>query len=129
MDKNNESSLGSPTRRTSSMHMNMVVSDRMDSFLPSIVERLDTSLQLPHAPVLTQGSDGNAANFFYIGKGNCKVTVKNNRGKEVVVKSLLQGEHFGEISLLYNCTRTATVISMNYNTFAVMKHHLYKRLV
>ena len=111
------------------MHMNMVVSDRMDSFLPSIVERLDTKLELPHAPLFTQGSEGKDASFYYIGKGNCRVTVKNNRGKEVVVRTLLQGEHFGEISLIYNCTRTATVVSMNYNTFAEMKNHLYKRLI
>ena len=114
---------------TSSVHSSMMLNDRMDSFLPSIVERLDTTLLLPHDHVLTQGSNGTAASFYYIGKGNCKVTVKNKRGKEVVVRTLLQGEHFGEISLIYNCDRTATVISMNYNTFAVMKHHLYKRLV
>ena len=29
------------------------MSERMDGFLPAIVERLDTDLQLPHAAVLT----------------------------------------------------------------------------
>jgi len=59
--------------------------------------------------------------FYYVGKGDCKVTVKNFRGKEIQVNKLVEGHHFGEISMIYNCERTATVYSMNYNTFAVMK--------
>jgi len=34
------------------MDFTQQVSERMDGFLPSIVERLDTSLQLPHAAVI-----------------------------------------------------------------------------
>lgn len=45
------------------------------------------------------------------------------------MRKLSEGDHFGEVSLIYNCMRTATVVSMNYNTFAVMKQILYKRLV
>lgn len=29
-----------------------------------------------------------------------------------------EGDHFGELALIYKCTRTATVISKQYNTFA-----------
>ena len=105
------------------------VSERMDGFLPAIVERLDTSLQLPHAAVLAQGDDEQDKSLYYVGKGDCKVTVRNNRGKEVVVQKLLEGQHFGEIGLIYGCERTATVYSMNYNTFAVMAPNLFRRLV
>ena len=101
----------------------------MDGFLPAIVERLDTDLQLPHAAVLKQGDDLEEKSFYYVGKGDCKVTVRNNRGKEIQVQKLLEGQHFGEIGMIYGCERTATVYSMNYNTFAVMKPQLYRRLV
>jgi CRP-like cAMP-binding protein len=33
---------------------------------------------------------------------------------------LTKGEHFGEISLLYGCTRTATVICKSYNIMGYM---------
>jgi len=45
------------------------------------------------------------------------------------VKKLLEGQHFGEINMIYGCDRTATVYSMNYNTFAVLTKILYRRLV
>lgn len=67
------------------------MSERMDGFLPAIVERLDTDLQLPHAAVLTQGDDLEEKSFYYVGKGDCKVTVRNNRGKEIQVQKLLEG--------------------------------------
>jgi len=35
----------------------------------------------------------------------------------------VEGDHFGEIGLLYRCKRTATVISRNYNTVATITRH------
>ena len=45
------------------------------------------------------------------------------------IRRLNEGEHFGEIQIIYSCARTASVISMNYNTFATMDWHGYKRLI
>lgn len=45
------------------------------------------------------------------------------------MRTLDEGDHFGEIALIYNCDRTATVTSMNYNTFATMSSIGYKRLI
>lgn len=64
-----------------------------------------------------------------MGKGDCKVTVRNQRGKEIVVGKLDEGDHFGEIAMIYNTSRSATVYSMNYNTFALMRVPLFRRLV
>ena len=68
---------------------------------------------------MSQGEHGNQ--FYYVGKGDCKVTVRNARGKEVFVSKLNEGDHFGEIGMIYRCERTATVYSMNYNTFATLE--------
>ena len=67
--------------------------------------------------------------FYFVGKGKCKVSVKNRRGKEIFVRELIEGDHFGEVSVIFGCPRTATVTSMNYNTFAMMSIVLYQRLI
>lgn len=107
------------------------MNERIDNLLPVLVERLDTSLLLPHHGVIFQGQGGaNGDNsLYFVGKGDCKVNVRDNTGKEHFVRRLDEGDHFGEISIIYNCTRTASVVSMNYNTFAVMTQPLYKRLI
>ena len=86
---------------------------------------------LPHHGVIFQGTGGEGEDnaLYYVGKGDCKVNVRDNSGKEQFVRRLDEGDHFGEVSIIYNCQRTATVISMNYNTFAVMTQQLYKRLI
>ena len=45
------------------------------------------------------------------------------------MKELSEGDHFGEVSIIFECAPTATVTSLNYNTFAVMTAVAYKRLV
>ena len=34
------------------------------------------------------------------------------------IRLLTEGEHFGEIALIFKCQRTASVVSLNYNTLA-----------
>ena len=41
---------------------------------------------------------------------------------------LNDGDHFGEISLIYNCKRTATVESANYGTLAMLTKSNYMEL-
>ena len=65
-------------------------------------------------------------NMFFIGDGTCKVTVKDARGHDKIVKNLTRGDHFGEINLIYNCKRTATVHSTNYTTFIYIMIGEYK---
>jgi len=77
--------------------------------------------------VLRQGEKDDGS-LFYVGKGDCKVMVRNARGKEVFIRKLYEGSHFGEIGMIYGCERSSTVVSMNYNTFAVMKGELFRRL-
>ena len=55
--------------------------------------------------------------------------VRDHTGKENYIRRLNEGEHFGEVQVVYNCMRSASVISMNYNTFATISFEAYKRLL
>ena len=46
----------------------------------------------------------------------------------IAVKLLVEGEHIGEIGLIYNCKRTATVVSRNYNVMARFGKHRFRDL-
>ena len=103
----------------------------MDNFLPSLVEKMSNKLSPPHKHVVEQGQQFSReeSELSYIGKGYCKVVVRDAKGKEIYVRRLDEGEHFGEVSIVYNCQRSASVISMNYNTFATINWEAYKRLI
>ena len=95
------------------------------------MERLDTDLITPHHDIIVQDDayDADSSNFYYIGKGECKVRVRDQNGNERIVRTLREGDHFGEIGPMYEFKRTATVTSMNYNTFASMKSDLFTSLI
>ena len=70
--------------------------------------------------------------LYFIAKGKCKVTVKDkfkDRYEEFEARILNQGDHFGEISMLYNCKRSANVIATNYCTCAQIDRSNYNELL
>ena len=75
------------------------VNERVDGFLPSIVSKLETYLGVPHMAVVTQGdvAELESQSFYYVGKGTCKVSVRDAKGKESEVRRLKKGDHFGEV--------------------------------
>ena len=54
--------------------------------------------------------------MMWVGSGSVKVKVRDHNGREQTVDTLYEGAHFGEISVLYECKRSASVISSNYQT-------------
>jgi CRP-like cAMP-binding protein len=42
----------------------------------------------------------------------------HNMKEHLAMTLLVESDHFGEISLLYRCPRTCSVVSRNYNTMA-----------
>jgi len=97
-------------------------------FLYKIVSHLGTCLTVPEEEIIEQGDKGQA--LFFISKGDCAVKYLNINGHEVLSSKLLtEGDHFGEISMIYKCPRTATVISRNYNTLARLTYEMYREIV
>ena len=75
--------------------------------------------------------------MFFIAKGKFGVTIKKNHGvsfltsdkkKEKPDRILQDGDHFGEISMIYNCKRSATVESCNYGTLAALRKENFLEL-
>lgn len=109
----------------------------MEVFLPRFVEGIYIHLNVPHTYVIKQG-DGEQnfgerydqeIHLYFVQKGSCRVTVRDKRGREIGIRMLYQGDHFGEISLMYGCKRTANIISQNYNTYAVLEPTPFIRLI
>jgi len=99
-----------------------------NDFLEMIVGKLGTCFATPEESVIKQGEDG--FDMFFISKGDCAVNITDEKGMEHIAVSLLvTGDHFGEVSLVYKCKRTATVISRNYNTMARLTYHKYREVI
>lgn len=80
--------------------------------------------------MIKQDEDGSRVDLYIIGKGDCEVQVRDERGRvHENVRQLVEGDHFGEVALLYGCKRTATVISRNYNTLANMEQSRFRELI
>lgn len=61
--------------------------------------------------------------MFFIVKGDCSVNFKDSRGRIRQAERLLtEGDHFGEISIIYKCLRTASVVSRNYSIIARLSY-------
>ena len=70
--------------------------------------------------------------MYFVATGKFRVKVKDrddSSNKEDTVGDLLPGDHFGEIALIYNCCRTATVLSSNYSTLAKLNAKKFNEIV
>jgi CRP-like cAMP-binding protein len=109
------------------LHENFEIGKK-DAFLKCIISKLGTCLAIPEEEVISQNDSG--SDMFYISKGDCAVNIKDKKGNHHVAISLLvQGNHFGEIALIYKCKRTATIVSRNYNTMARLGYSNWREIV
>ena len=66
--------------------------------------------------------DEESYDMYFIAKGEGEVAQRDEkRVDHSKIAKLSEGDHFGEISMIYKCKRTATVYSNNYNTMAKMQ--------
>ena len=94
---------------------------RVENYIATIVSYLDTVLTQPEEEIINYGDV--ERDLYYISKGDCLVKLENSQGREYLSENILdEGSHFGEISMIYNCPRTATVISRTYNTLGKLTY-------
>lgn len=74
-----------------------------------IIGAMEQKVFEPGARIITEGEDGDVARHVYIieeGNPECKKLIN---GEQKKVKQCIPGDVFGELALLYNCPRAATV--------------------
>jgi CRP-like cAMP-binding protein len=99
-----------------------------NNFLQTLVSKLGTCLSVPEEEIITQGDEG--LDMFFLSKGDCVVLIKNESGDLSILNNLITtGDHFGEISLIYKCKRTSTVLSRNYNTMGRLSYVDWRFLI
>ena len=100
----------------------------------NIVKRMDTMLKTPESILCTQDEELKRENdeIYFIAKGKCSVKIRDkfkDRFEEMQVRILEPGDHFGEISMLYQCSRSATVMASHYCTCARLHRNDYQELL
>lgn len=86
-------------------------------FIYAIASKLGILFATPEEEIIKQGEIGHG--MYYISQGDCTINVKDRFSTtHYAVRLLVEGDHFGEIGLIYRCRRTCSVISRNYNTVA-----------
>lgn len=64
-----------------------------------------------------------------IGKGECEVFVKDANKKRKFAKTLEIGDYFGEVGLLTQLNRTATVEAKSYTTLGSIKSDAFYHIL
>ena len=82
--------------------------------------------------IFKQGDEGDA--YYFILRGSIDlymydIDAQTGKIKLKYLATLLAGTGFGELSLLYDCPRTATAIPNTKTDLVVIKKRFYKRLV
>lgn len=94
---------------------------RKDKILSKMISSMGTQFSTPEYIILTYEQPGNE--MFYIMNGDCMVNIRDhNMLEHSAVRLLTEGQHFGEIALLYEgAKRTTEIVSRNYVTLATIR--------
>ena len=77
--------------------------------------------------IVRQGQPGES--FFVIVRGRVAVTILSPEGREVVLNSLGEGDHFGEMALLDDEPRSATVVAQERSDLAILSRDVFLDLL
>ncbi len=81
---------------------------------------------MPEQFIVKQGHK--ATHMYFIAQGNCEVLVRNEFKKEVFVADLSPGCLFGEVALLFEAKRTASVRIKDQSTIGALSFENFNEL-
>ncbi|OMJ86749.1 hypothetical protein SteCoe_11685 [Stentor coeruleus] len=85
-----------------------------------LLQQLDNKFCQPEEAVIKQFEPGDC--MYFVSEGKCEVEVLDQLKEKHVVRFLEVGSVFGEISVLFNTPRTATIKSIEFTTLAVLNN-------
>ena len=98
-----------------------------DQQLAAVAKFLVTEKFNEGREIVHQDDEGDK--FYIIVRGKVAVRRRDNCGNEAVIATLADGDHFGEISLIKNVPRTASIISETPCTLLTLtREHLHTLL-
>ncbi len=77
--------------------------------------------------IVTQGQSGDS--FFILVKGRVSVSILSPEGREIVLSTLAAGDHFGEMALLDDAPRSASVTALERSELAVLTRDAFFELL
>jgi len=80
-----------------------------------------------HAVVLTEGEIGDS--LYMVESGRVKVFIGDEDGREIILKILGHGHCFGEMSLVDQQPRSASVTTLEPSTFLILSHGAFEQCV
>jgi|EP00927_Polykrikos_kofoidii_P073701 cAMP-dependent protein kinase regulator len=95
--------------------------------LATVVAAMKEAPSEPKQRIIMQGDDGECLYVVESGQLNC--IIKTSEGEEKVVKTCGTGDVFGELALLYNCPRAATVESVDHCVCWKLDRGTFKHIV
>ncbi len=97
--------------------------DEIDSVAAQTVIR-----QFPRNTVIVSQGD-ETDSFYVILQGKVDVFLHNDKGKEIIINTLGQDEAFGELALLGEIPRQASIITTENSTFGIMSRQVFMDLL
>jgi len=77
--------------------------------------------------IITEGDP--AEMLYFILKGKVKILLNDETGKEVIINCQGAGEYFGELALIDEAQRSASVMTTETSTFSVISKHSFQDLL
>lgn len=96
--------------------------DQLKEILNAMFERKVS----PEDEIIRQGADGD--NFYVIDNGVFDVFIEKD-GKELKVHTFKDEGSFGELALMYNCPRNATIIAKSEGSIWALDQSTFRRIV
>jgi len=91
------------------------------------IQKLENLFFKPEEDLIVEGAQADA--MYFVVNGSCVVTVRDEHKVKHEVSGLYPGSHFGEVGLIYNIPRTATVTSAGYCTLASLSKHDFQHII
>ena len=107
------------------INQNPIFSDHKE-IVNYMLNDLVIKLYLPEDEIIRQFEI--ADDFYFVSKGECDVYVTDANKIECYTNTIKCGGYFGEVALLRNCKRTASVFSKNYSTLAKLSKTSFANL-